>query len=293
MKDYETNGMHGSAGSATAEKKKSPIRANPVMNKVMKKVEAATDDNCATYGGIMVKTGYFLLMTVVGIVLYLMLNGFGIFGTDYIEGLKYEGFEFRITLIQVFYLVGVSIVTLITQLIAAFVPRTIPVTGTLYSVGQGFILSCLIFTILGYSHSEYLGLLALAITIVVVLTMAILYTTGIIRVTKKFKMVMMTLVFASIGISLIVLLCSFIPFVNIYVANILNNPVISIGLTLLSIILATLFLIAEFAQIDSFVQGRAAKKFEWYAAFGLAFTILWIYVKILDLVIQIAGNGRR
>lgn len=287
--------MNNTQKTKTERPKKSMFHANPLMNRYMKNAaaDAETEENCASYGGITVKTGYFLLMTVVGIVTYLMLDRSGIFGSEYIEGLKYEGFEFRITLIQLLVLSGVAVGTIVSQLIAAFVPKTIPVTGTLYCLGQGFALSCLIFTILGASGNEYLGLLALAITVVVVLTMAILYSTGLIKVTAKFRMIMLSICFGMIGISLVTLICAFIPGVNVFVGSILANPFVSIGISLLSVVLATLFLVSEFAEMDYAVSQKLPVKYEWQVAFGLSFTILWLYIKILDIVIQIAGGGRR
>lgn len=277
----------------TAAKEKKPFfRPNPIMGKVMKGEQTVEDGAHATYSGITIKTFFFLLMTVVGIVGYLLIKSFGVFGSDYIEGLKYEGFQFMITLTEVFFLVGAAIVTVVCQLIAAFVPKTIPVTGTLYSIGQGFVLSCLIFTILGYTHNEYLGLLALAITIVVVITMTILYSTGIVKVNKKFRTVLLTLVIGMVGISLVTLVCYFIPGVNTFVAQIMGNFWVSLILSLLSLVIATLFLLAEFAEMDRAVKEHYPVKCEWYVAFGLAFTIIWIYIKILDIVIQIAGKGR-
>lgn len=74
---------------------------------------------------------------------------------------------------------------------------------------------------------------------------------------------------------------------------IMGNFWVSIGLTILSIIIACLFLISDFATIDNVVENKMPAKYEWMAAFGLAFTIIWIYVKILDLLIQIVGNSKK
>lgn len=279
--------------TASAPKEKKPFFSpNPVMKKVLKGVQAEASGDKATYGGITVKTFFFLLMTVVGIVGYLTIRGFGVFGTDYIEGLKYDNFEFTITLNETFFLLGTMIVTVICQLLAAFVPKTIPVTGTLYSIGQGFILSCIIFTVLGYTHNEYLGLLALVITIIVVFTMSILYAKRIVKVNKKFMTVLLTLAFGMIILSLVTLVCAFIPGVNTFVSQILGNFWVSLILSILSLVIATLFLLAEFAQMETVVSEGYPAKCEWSVAFGLAFTILWIYFKILEIIIRIAGNSR-
>ncbi len=289
----ETNTSTSTQAKTAAKKNGSLFRANPVMNRLTKVKEyAAADEKSATYGGITLKTGFFLLMTVVGMIAYLFAQYAWFQHQPMIEGLKYEGFQFMISVPQAITILVVAIIGVIAQLLAAFIPKSIPVTGTIYSLTQGAFISCLIFTILGGEHMEYLGLLALIITVIVVVTMALLYTKGIIKVNKKFKAVLITLLLSSLALSLVVLICSFIPGVNTFVSSILNNFWVSLILTLVSILIATMFLISEFAVMDEVVQNRMPVKYEWMAAFGLSFAILWLYIKILDLVIQIAGRGR-
>lgn len=267
------------------------FRSNPVMNRLSGVDERASDSRAASYGGIMAKTAFFLLWTVAGMMIYLVLSN-GIFASQpETISFNFKGFLVSTSPMEIGFFIGAGILAIITQLLAAFVRPSIPVTGTIYSVCQGFIISYLIFTVLkGY---EYLGLLALAITIVVVLTMAILYVTRVIRATKKFRMVIATLFAAMIGISIFTFIGYLIPLTRPFVSLILGNFWISMGLTLLSIIVATLFLISDFAMIENVVENRLPAKYEWSASFGLAFTILWIYVKVLDLLIQIVGNSKK
>ena len=267
------------------------FRSNPVMNRLSGVDETASDSRAASYGGIMAKTAFFLLWTVAGMMIYLVLSN-GIFASQpETISFNFKGFLVSTSPMEIGFFIGAGILAIITQLIAAFVRPSIPVAGTIYSVCQGFIISYLIFTVLkGY---EYLGLLALAITIVVVLTMAILYATRVIRATKKFRMVIATLFAAMIGISIFTFIGYLIPLTRPFVSLILGNFWISMGLTLLSIIVATLFLISDFAMIENVVENRLPAKYEWSASFGLAFTILWIYVKVLDLLIQIVGNSKK
>ncbi len=199
------------------------FRSNPVMNRLNKMdvVSAAPDEKAAGYGRITVKTAYFLLMTVVGMLAYLTLNQLVFSGQAQTLSIAYKGFTFTTSVMTIIFAAVAGVLAIITQLIAAFVPASIPVTGTVYSMCQGFIISFLVFTVIkGY---EYLGLLALAITVVVVFTMSILYTTGVIRVTKKFKMVLMTLLFGMIGISLFSLIGFLIPLTRPFVSSILGN----------------------------------------------------------------------
>ena len=95
-----------------------------------------------------------------------------------------------------------------------------------------------------------------------------------------------------VGISILTFVCYLIPLTRPIVSMIMGNFWISLGMTILSIIIASLFLISDFATIDHVVENHMPAKYEWMAAFGLAFTVLWIYVKILDLLIQIVGRGK-
>ena len=146
------------------------------------------------------KTAYFLLFTVAGLLVYLLMNELLFKNQPAMVNLNLKGFRVVLSGIQIGFFVGASILAIVTQLVAFFARKAIPVVGAIYSFCQGFIISFLVFSILvGY---EYLGLLALAITIVIVMVMAVLYSTRIIKASKKFHMVMISLFAGMIGISI-------------------------------------------------------------------------------------------
>jgi uncharacterized YccA/Bax inhibitor family protein len=251
-------------------------------------VTEVDETNSATYKGIAVKTAFFLLFCVAGILLQLALVN-TLSAGDLIE-FSVKGFDVSMYSYELYALIGSVILAIVFQLMAFFAKATTPVTGALYCVTQGYMISFIIFKVLkGY---EYLGALALAITLMIVLVMSILYATGVIRVTKKFKMVMLTLFATTIASSILVFIGSFIPATRGLVASITGNLGFSIGVSVVFIIIAALFLICDFDTIDHVVNDKLPKKYEWAAAFGLAFTVLWIYLKVLDIIMTIAGNKR-
>ena len=79
----------------------------------------------------------------------------------------------------------------------------------------------------------------------------------------------------------------FIPATSSIVAAMLNNPVLSIIVAVIGIIIATLFLLVDFDTIEKTVTNCLPQKYEWVAAFGLAFTVIWIYLKVLDLLMSV------
>ena len=274
-------------GTAVKEKK-TLLGSNPVMRR-LEKVDDYAAENCVTYSGITVKTTFLLLMTVVGIFLQVILSKQFAFGETYM--ISYQGFKVEMYMGETIALAAAVILGVIFQLLAFFVKATTPVTGALYCVTQGYFISFLVFKVL--HGMEYIGVLALALTILIILVMAILFTTGVIKITKKFRMVMFTLFITVIAISLITLIASFIPFTRGIVSAIMGNFWVSVGISLIYIVIAELFLISDFAVIQDAVNNQLPKKYEWQAAFGLAFTVLWIYLKVLQLLITIFGRGSR
>ena len=281
------NRLTNQGGGAAAKTKSSFLRSNPIMRR-LDNVTEVDETNSATYKGIAVKTAFFLLFCVAGILLQLALVN-TLSAGELIE-FSVRGFDVSMYSYELYALIGSVILAIVFQLLAFFAKATTPVTGALYCVTQGYMISFLIFKVLrGY---EYLGALALAITLTIVLVMSILYATGAIRVTKKFKMVMLTLFVTSIASSILVFIGSLIPATRELVAAITGNIVFSLVSGVIFIIIAALFLICDFDTIDHVVSDKLPKKYEWAAAFGLAFTVLWLYLKVLDIIMTIAGNKR-
>lgn len=281
------NRLTNQGGGAAAKTKSSFLRSNPIMRR-LDNVTEVDETNSATYKGIALKTAFFLLFCAAGILLQLALVN-TLSAGDLIE-FSVRGFDVSMYSYELYALIGSVILAIVFQLLAFFAKATTPVTGALYCVTQGYMISFLIFKVLrGY---EYLGALALAITLTIVLVMSILYATGAIRVTKKFKMVMLTLFVTSIASSILVFIGSLIPATRELVAAITGNIVFSLVSGVIFIIIAALFLICDFDTIDHVVSDKLPKKYEWAAAFGLAFTVLWLYLKVLDIIMTIAGNKR-
>ena len=275
--------------TATAATKSSLLASNPILRK-LNKVNETDAANASTYGGIAVKTIYFLLFSAVGMIAQVMLKS--TLSTGELLSFEFKGFPVSLYSTELFVMLGVVVGAIVFELLAFFVRSTTPVTGAIYSATQGYFIAFLVFTILPEEY-RYLGLLALVITLSIILVMSVLYATGIIRVTKKFKMVMITLLVTSIGASLFLLIGSFIPFTRPFVSQITGNYTISIIFSLIFILIAALFLICDFDTIDRVVKNQMPKKYEWWAAFGLSFTVLWLYLKVLDLLITITGNSKK
>ena len=272
--------------------------ANPVIRKLERKGEFSSD-NTATYGGIIGKTVFFLLVTVIGVFLCFILHNIlmnsttgEIFHVQDEKGI----FDLTFNLIEGIIMFVVLAISLITPFLAFFIRSSIPVTGTLYSLCQGLLIGYI--TVALVPQYRYISLLAMIITLSLVAVMLFIYAKRIIKVTARFRGIVFGM-FAGIVLSgIIYFLLNLIPGVRNSglfsgINQALQNPVISIGISVIFVILAALFMLADFDAIERCVSNRLDKKYEWMAAWGLAYTILYIYFKILRILLTILGSGRK
>ena len=266
------------------------VHSNPVLSR-LSKVSERTETNAATYSGIASKTLYFLLITLAGMIAQLLVKT-AMAGEPVWQTLTiYEKFTLSLSMKEAVIVGAVLVIGLLCELLGIFVRKTIPVTGTLYAASQGYVISFLVFKVLtGY---EYLGLEALLLTVAVVAVMSYLYSSGIVKADKKFRTVLLSLFLGSIGLGLLSFLGSLIPATRPYVQAMLQNSAFTIAMDVLGLLIAALFLISDFAMIDDCVKQHYPKEFEWSAAFGLVFTVIWIYLKILDLLMRLSNNKNK
>ena len=263
------------------------LHSNPILSR-LSKVTERTDTNAATYAGIAGKTTYFLLITLLGMVAQLLVKA-ALASEPIWQTIQiYEKFTLTLSQKEAMILGGVLVAGFLSELVGIFARKTIPVTGTLYSASQGYVISFLVFNVLkGY---EYLGLEALLLTVAVVAVMSWLYSTGAIKADKKFRTVLLSLLLGSVGLGVLSGVGFLIPATRPYVQAMMQNSAITIAIDVVGLIIAALFLISDFSMIDTCVKEGYPKEFEWSAAFGLVFTVIWIYLKILDLLTKFAGK---
>ncbi len=266
------------------------FHSNPILSRLSRVAERA-DSDVATYSGIASKTGFFLLMTLAGIVLQIVANA--VFAGEPVwQTIEIYGqFALTLTKTEAVILTAVTIIGFVAELVGIFVRKTIPVSGTLYSVSQGYVISFLVFNVL--SGYEYLGLEALLLTIAVVAVMSRLYTSGRIRDGKRYRTVMLSLFLGSLAVALFTVIGVVIPFTRPYAMALVQNAAVSVVLDVIGLMIAALFLISDFSLIQTCVEEGYPKEYEWSAAFGLVFTVIWVYLKILDLLMRYAGKSRK
>jgi len=129
---------------------------------------------------------------------------------------------------------------------------------------------------------------AVALTFGTLFVMLLAYKSGLIKVTQKFRM---GVVAATGGIMVFYLLTWLLSFFHITVfASLFGNGLIGIGFSLLVVTIASLNLVLDFDFVEQGVAYGAPKYMEWYAAFGIMVTLVWLYLEMLRLLSKVRSR---
>ncbi|MGH9689462.1 MAG: Bax inhibitor-1/YccA family protein [Candidatus Acidiferrales bacterium] len=128
---------------------------------------------------------------------------------------------------------------------------------------------------------------ALGLTFGVTVVMLMLYTSGLVRATPKFTIG----VIAATGAIFLVYVVDMVLRMFGHQVPLLNsNGPLGIGISVVIVIVAALNLILDFGFVESGVHAGAAKYMEWYGAFGIMVTLVWMYIEMLRLLSKIRSR---
>jgi uncharacterized YccA/Bax inhibitor family protein len=183
------------------------------------------------------------------------------------------------------WLIGGAIGGLIFALITSFKPVWAPYTTPIYALLEGLMLGGLS----ALMNSYYPGIVvqAVGLTFATLFAMLFAYKSGLIKVTQKFKA---GVVAATGGIFIFYMLNWILGMFGfgLHFAN--DSSLMSIGISLFVVVIAALNLVLDFDFIEKGAQSGAPKYMEWYGAFGLMVTLVWLYVELLRLLAKLAGR---
>ena len=183
------------------------------------------------------------------------------------------------------FMIGGAIGGLIMAFVTIFKKEWAKITAPIYAIFEGLFLGGLS----SFAHFLYPGIVmqAVALTFGVLFLMLLLYRSGIIKVTEKFKMG----VVAATGAVALVYFIGWIGHMFGFSTGILyGNSLISIGVSIVVVVIAALNLVLDFQFFEEGAEQGAPKHMEWFAAFGLMVTLVWLYVEILRLLMKIASR---
>jgi uncharacterized YccA/Bax inhibitor family protein len=175
----------------------------------------------------------------------------------------------------------------VTALLTIFVPKASPFSAPIYAALEGLVLGA----VSASFNAKYHGIAfqAVGVSVGVLAMMLFVYGTGLIRVTDKFRI---GLVSATGAICLVYVADMLLSLFGIRIPYIHESGLVGIGFSVVVVIIAALNLVLDFDFISRGVQLGAPKYMEWYGGFSLLVTLVWMYLEILRLLSKLQGGSR-
>jgi uncharacterized YccA/Bax inhibitor family protein len=243
--------------------------SNPALNVNSFRVEQAVSGETMTLTGTVNKTGI-LLICVVATAAWSWSRFFHAPASDTVWPLVAIG----------------GIGGLIVAMVTVFKKEWSPISAPIYALLEGLALG----GISAVFELRYPGIAmkAVGLTFGTLFVLLMAYHSGLIQVSEKFKL---GVVAATGGIAVFYLMQFVLGLFGVRFAAINGSGVLGIGFSVVVVIVAALNLVLDFDFIESGVSAGAPKYMEWYGAFGLIVTLVWLYLEILRLLAKL--NDRR
>ncbi len=182
------------------------------------------------------------------------------------------------------WIIGGVVGGLILAIATIVKPQWSPYTAPLYALVEGVALGAIS---VAYSYL-YDGIVvqAIGLTLGVLFTMLFAYKSGVIKATAKFKK---GVIAATGGIALFYIINMIFGFFGGGI-SLGNMGIFGIGISLFIVVIAALNLVLDFDFIEKSAAYGAPKYMEWYGAFGLMLTLVWLYLEILRLLSLLTGR---
>lgn len=233
---------------------------NPVYRRALNETESLDKTyEASTYAGVARKALFYIALVLVGAFggLALMVANTELFVTMLIISL---------------------FTTTIFALFAFLIPSAAKVFGSLYCLAEGLLVGVVSLAFKAVAPGVVLA--ALLSTVVVLTLVVTLFLTGTVKVTSKFIRFLM--IFAlSILVTMLLLWI-----ISLFIQIEFDFRIMAV-VSGIMIFLCTLYLFFDLEMIRRVVEGGAPKFFEWYVAFGLVFTLVWLYMEILPLLARL------
>jgi uncharacterized YccA/Bax inhibitor family protein len=167
----------------------------------------------------------------------------------------------------------------IMAIVTVFKKEWAPITAPLYALLQGLFIGA----ISAQLESAYPGIViqAAGLTFGTLFAMLLAYQSGLIRATEKFKL---GVVAATGGIALVYLVSFVLSFFGVHASFLYSSSPLSIGISLFVIVIAALNFIIDFDFIEQGARQNVPKYMEWYGAFAMMVTLVWLYIEFLRLL---------
>ena len=161
-----------------------------------------------------------------------------------------------------------------------------PITAPLYALSQGLFLGA----ISAIFELQFPGIViqAVGLTMGTLASLLVLYKTGIIKPTENFRLMIVS---ATMGIALLYVVSMVMNmFGSSGIGFIHSNGLFGIGFSLFVVAIAALNLVLDFDFIEQGSEQGAPKYMEWFGAFSLMVTLIWLYLEMLRLLAKLRSR---
>jgi uncharacterized YccA/Bax inhibitor family protein len=171
------------------------------------------------------------------------------------------------------------LLTFVVAIVGAFAYRAAPITSVLYALSEGSLLGIAS----RYYDLRFDGIVsqALIATLCIFLAVYLLYSLRIVKVTSRFAT---GVIAATGGILLLYIVVWLLSLLGVNFAFLYAPTPLGIGISVLIVILGALNLTLDFAFIENAAAAGTPRFMQWYGAFGLMLSLIWIYVSVLRLL---------
>ena len=189
------------------------------------------------------------------------------------------------------WMIGGLFGAFVMSLVIIFKPTTAPWAAPIYAALEGLFLGGIsaFFEIMFAESFPGIVITAVGITLLTMFVMLTLYRSGVIKVTNRLRSV---IIIATVSIAVFYLARLVLSLFGVTLPfGIMDSSWLSIGISVVIVIIAALNLLLDFDFIERGAEMGAPKYMEWYGAFGLMVTLVWLYLEVLKLLAKFANRN--
>ena len=164
-------------------------------------------------------------------------------------------------------------------------PEKVASTAPFYAIAQGIFLGGVTMMLEGMYPG--IAVQALGLTFGITVSLLFCYKSGLIKPTENFKLMIVS---ATAGIAILYLVSFIMSMFGSPISFIHSNGLMGIGFSVFVVGIAALNLVLDFDFIEEGAEVGLPKYMEWYGAFSLMVTLVWLYLEILRLLAKIASR---
>lgn len=233
--------------------------ANPILSRV----ELSTSSTPLSVQGVVRKTAFLLSLTA--------LMGLGFFFYGWQTGLS-SGFVRMLSL-------GSLLTAFVLSWVIIAKPHMAKTLAVPYALCEGLFVGAVSLVISRYYPT--VALTAVSATFVTAAVMLALYRAGVVKVTEKFRSVLIS---AMIAISLVYVVQIVLSLLGSGIPSLFSGGILAIGFSVFVVIIASLSLLLDFDNVEKARALQVSDEYEWVFGVGLVSTLVWMYVEFVRLI---------